>query len=198
MLLRSRGSPVNNEGEGTGRSIEPMTSGNPRTIDLLKRYKSVLAAMLGVGVAFGVAIPLGFWLHVRFPSLPDEMLAGTVVVVIFAVAFSVTRLVNGPFRRRRMSMIVYAGYPTATANVKTGYEMTFDEFRQLVSTPSSQPNVAPLLREWFGYEIRGSGNATAIYSSTGASIPLSEAHGQIQGDQIMQYTVYQRAMDIWR
>jgi hypothetical protein len=154
--------------------------------------------MLGVGVAFSAAIPLGFWMHSRFPSLPDEVLAGTVVGCILAVAFGVTRLVNGPFRRRRTPMIVYAGYPVATVNVKTGYEMTFDDFRMLVSEPASQANVAPLFKEWFGYDVRGSGNETVIYSSTGATVPLSELHGFIQGDQVMQYTVYQRAMDIWR
>ena len=130
--------------------------------------------------------------------MPDQALAVTVVLVIVSVSFAVTRLVQGPFRGRRTPMIVYAGYPVATANVKTGYEMTFDDFRMLVSEPASQPNVAPLFKQWFGYDVCGLGGQTVIYSPSGATVPLSEFHGRIQGDQVMQYTFYQRAMDIWR
>jgi len=64
----------------------------------------------------------------------------------------------------------------------TGYRVTFEDFLRLVP----EPTIAPLLRDWFGQEI------------TSATANLREIHERIQSDPERQYTLYQRAMDIWR
>lgn len=36
---------------------------------------------------------------------------------------------------------------------RTGYEVTYQDFLQLVSDPHCVPDVAPLLKRWFNYDI---------------------------------------------
>jgi len=80
----------------------------------------------------------------------------------------------------------------------TGYEVSFEDFRRLVSDPYCQPVIAPLLREWYGYEITGQGQETVIRSADGRGVGLRHLHNLIQIDPPKQRTVYNRAMDLWR
>jgi hypothetical protein len=52
--------------------------------------------MAGVAVAFGTAIPMGFVLRDRYPSIPDFAFGALVAGMLTAVAFGVTRLIAGP------------------------------------------------------------------------------------------------------
>jgi hypothetical protein len=122
-----------------------------------------------VGVAFFVAIAVGFWIHRDWPGTADGVLVGWVLSMIVGpptlVAWLITRVRSTP--------------------VSSGYALTFHDFRRLVTEPSSQPLVAPLIREWFGIGLS-------------ASLDLTELHRQIQSDPAKQYAIYQRAMDLWR
>jgi hypothetical protein len=80
----------------------------------------------------------------------------------------------------------------------TGYEVTFHDFARLVSEAFSQPTIAPLLREWFGYQIAGLGRAAVVHAPEGDTVDLRALHALIQGDSEKQFTLYQHAMDLWR
>jgi hypothetical protein len=82
--------------------------------------------------------------------------------------------------------------------VTSGYEITFEDFRSLVSEPSSQPVVALLLKDWYGYEIDGQGRGTVVRSPDGQAVPLRLLHSRIQLDPAKQRSIYGRAMDLWR
>jgi hypothetical protein len=71
----------------------------------------------------------------------------------------------------------------------TGYRVTFEEFRQLISDPQYQPAIGPLLKAWFGDDVTG---------PDAGSIDVRSLHDRIQADPRMQYELYQRAMDLWR
>lgn len=88
--------------------------------------------------------------------------------------------------------------PAGTLYPYTGYEMTFADFQRLLSDADYRPSVAPLLREWFGYEVEASGDDVRILSREGAAVDALSAHRSIQEDSSRQYTLYQTAMTLWR
>ena len=75
--------------------------------------------------------------------------------------------------------------PNYRPDYGTGYRVTFEDFRRLVTDPWCQPTILPLLKEWFGAEV-------------GDGEDLRELHERIQADPQKQYYLYQRAMDLWR
>lgn len=83
-------------------------------------------------------------------------------------------------------------------NVRTGYEISLEDFRRLVSEPYSQPSVSPLLREWFQCEITGRGAGTVLRGADGRVFDASEMHQRIQADPDRQQTIYRVAMTLWR
>jgi hypothetical protein len=80
----------------------------------------------------------------------------------------------------------------------TGYAITLDDFRQLVSDTVYQQPVKPLLKAWFDYAIEGAGLHTRIRSADGAIVDADALHQTIQADPKMQYELYQTAMSLWR
>jgi hypothetical protein len=76
--------------------------------------------------------------------------------------------------------------PNYRPDYGTGYRVTLEDFCRLVSDPYCRPTISPLLRDWFGCEI------------TGDTPNLREIHERIRSDPERQYTLYQRAMDLWR
>jgi hypothetical protein len=152
--------------------------------------------MFAVALAFGIAVPLGFWLRPHYPAIPERVFGAIVAVVLAGIALGAMRLLVGPLWpvRGQVTDLVERPHP----DIRTGYEMTFEDFRRLVYEPSSQPVIAPLLKEWFGYDICGQGPVTVVRSQGGSVIALRVLHAEIQRDPPRQYTVYQRAMDLWR
>jgi hypothetical protein len=57
--------------------------------------------------------------------------------------------------------------------------------------------IAPMLMDWFGYEIVGEKSETVVWAD-GEVVELQILHDQIQSDPKKQYCLYQRAMDFWR
>jgi hypothetical protein len=84
------------------------------------------------------------------------------------------------------------------AGSRTGYEISFEDFRRLISDPSSKPVIAPLLRDWYQLEIAGQGPETVVRSEDGQVVGLRVLHNRIQIDRSKQRTIYDRAMDLWR
>ena len=158
-----------------------------------QQQKTVLAGLFSVGLAFGIAIPLGFWLRPLYPSMSDNAFAAIIVSILLGISAVSMWLLAGPLRRVKRR----PGAPSETSS-RTGYEMSLDDFQRLVSEPSSQVVVAPLLSDWYRYQIFGQGPETVVRSANGQVIDLRVLHRQIQVDSSKQYTIYQRAMDLWR
>jgi hypothetical protein len=177
----------------------------------MKRHPNhiVLSGMLAVAVAFGVALPLGFWLRPRYPAMTDEVLGTVVAVVLVGIAAVVMFLLVGPLpltqkddsdpaRRPDPDMDPNKPWSSDGSGCHTGYETSLADFRRLVSDPSSQPVIAPLLKDWFGCEIAGQGAQTAIRSQDGQVVGIGVLHTRIQLDRSRQRSIYQVAMDLWR
>ena len=88
----------------------------------------------------------------------------------------------------------------------TGYEVTFQDFLRLVSDPYCLPEVAPLLKDWFNYDIMPIGPAitmgadpeTVIRDASGTDISKARLHLIIQADFEMQGTLYRTSQTLWR
>jgi len=144
--------------------------------------------MLAVASAFGVALPFGFWAQAHFRTIPDGVLGTMVAVILVVIAAGVMRLLVGPWRLDRRKL----------EGRRTGYELTYEEFSRLVSESYSQPVIAPLLKDCYRYEIAGEGSKTVVRSERGDVVRLRGLDDRIQIDPSKQYTIYQRAMDLWR
>jgi hypothetical protein len=68
-----------------------------------QQYKTLLAGMLAIAIAFGFTIPLGFWLRPRYPAMPDQVFSAILVIILFGIAAGVMRLLGislWPAKRR--------------------------------------------------------------------------------------------------
>lgn len=160
------------------------------------RYKTLLAGMLAVALAFGIAIPLGFWLRPRFSAIPDRAFGTMVAIVLVAIAAGAIKALRVPFWPARRRWRADGRRPDP--DTKTGYEVIFEDFRRLVSEPYSQPAIGALLREWYGYRIDGQGPGTVVRSADGKTVPLRPLHSRIQLDPPKERSLYGRMMDLWR
>ena len=88
--------------------------------------------------------------------------------------------------------------PNYRPDYGTGYRVTWDDFRQLITYPPYRPSIGALLKDWYGYEIVGPEDAGAVRSQEGADVDLSTLHETIQADPQKQYDLYQAAMTLWR
>lgn len=88
--------------------------------------------------------------------------------------------------------------PAGAGRPATGYELTYADFRLLLSDSDYRPSVAPLLRRWFGYELEGSGDTVRVRSVDGARVDPLSLHLSIQGDDDKQSALYRTAMTLWR
>jgi hypothetical protein len=58
----------------------------------MRSVKDIGVAMAAVAVAFGIAIPLGYWVNARYPGIPDRILGTAVAAILVIVAFVSLRL----------------------------------------------------------------------------------------------------------
>jgi hypothetical protein len=79
-----------------------------------------------------------------------------------------------------------------------GYEMSFADFQRLLSDSTDRQAVAPLLREWFGYELEEAGGEVSIRAQGGEEIEPIALHLSIQEDGPRQLALYQTAMTLWK
>jgi hypothetical protein len=175
----------------------------------MKFHKTLLSGMLAVALAFGIALPLGFWLRPHFSAAGDEVFGALLAVVLVGIAVGVMRLLAGPLWPAKKLEIEPARRPDPDADpnkdwssdgsgCRTGYEISFEDFRRLVSESSSQPVVAPLLMAWFRCEIAGQGSETVLRSVDGQPLGIRNLHNRIQVDPSKQRDIYGVAMDLWR
>jgi hypothetical protein len=82
--------------------------------------------------------------------------------------------------------------------VKTGYEVTLKDFLQLLSYPPYREKVAPLIRDWSGYEVLAVDSGFVLRDRNGVEVNPESVHETIQADAVRQYHLYQVAMSLWR
>jgi hypothetical protein len=78
-----------------------------------------------------------------------------------------------------------------------GAEVSFDQFRQLVTYAPFQKKIGALLSHWYGYEIVGQDEATVVQSASAHPVSLELLHQKIQREPAKQYELYQVAMGLW-
>lgn len=79
-----------------------------------------------------------------------------------------------------------------------GWEVTLEDFEQLVRYPGYQKVTAALLKEWFGYRIEGRDGNAVVRSSAGEIVDIVALHHAIQSAPDKQQTLYRQAMTLWR
>jgi hypothetical protein len=78
------------------------------------------------------------------------------------------------------------------------WELTFHDFKQLIEDPVYRSEIAPLISEWFGYELAGANSDTLILNRRGEAINALWLHLRIQSAEAQQFALYQKAMSLWR
>jgi len=80
----------------------------------------------------------------------------------------------------------------------TGYQITFSDFRQLLSYPDYRPAVAPLIQSWFGCQVVPTEDGFTLLDARGVELSPRAVHDSIQADPDRQQRIYQTAMSLWR
>jgi len=79
--------------------------------------------------------------------------------------------------------------------VKTGYEISLQDFFRLCSDHRNE--VAPLLRNWFGYEVIPAGKSFHLRDGD-VEVSPEMVYENIQADPEWQGSIYRLAMTLWR
>jgi len=91
------------------------------------------------------------------------------------------------------------GSENYTPTSLTGYEITFRNFKQLISDNKSNKKILLLIEKIFDYKtIESKNNYIAFVNHENEFIPLEFLHVSIQNDKRNKKAIYQEAMNIWR
>jgi hypothetical protein len=82
--------------------------------------------------------------------------------------------------------------------MNNGYEITFNNFCELLSYPEHREAVAVLIRTWYGYEVIPNGDSFLLRDSDGREVSRQVVHDAIQANRDQQFHIYQTAMRFWR
>lgn len=88
--------------------------------------------------------------------------------------------------------------PDGTQMPSTEWDLTYNDFRQLLRYRPYRCEISPLLDEWFGYQLCGDGPDTLVLNPKNEAIDPLWLHLKIQSDADKQYRLYQTAMSLWR
>ena len=80
----------------------------------------------------------------------------------------------------------------------TGYEVSFEEFKRLISDPYCQPMVVPRIKEWFGFAVEGSDKSAVVRRPDGTEVNQALLHQLIQADPERQGSLYRVSQTLWR
>src|SRR5215472_11206097 len=102
------------------------------------RYKILFAGMFSVALAFVIAIPLGLWLRPRWPAVSDNVFGVVLATVLVGIALGMMRLLAGPLWPTRKVATGLLMCPDPDFDIpRTGYELSLEDFRRLISDPDS-------------------------------------------------------------
>lgn len=88
--------------------------------------------------------------------------------------------------------------PIGTRYPHSGYEITFQDFEQLLDNKAYRPSIRKLLRLWYGYKIHAEDQNVQIRSREGNKIDRLVLHNRIQADAMKQQQIYRVSMSLWR
>jgi hypothetical protein len=80
----------------------------------------------------------------------------------------------------------------------SGYQITYRDFCRLLEDHDSRLAVAPLISDWYGFQIERAGPNTLVRGKDGIPVDRLWLHLEIQADSGRQVELYQVAMSIWR
>ena len=95
------------------------------------QYKTLLSGLLAVAVAFGIALPLGYWLR-PYAAVSDVVFGAMLAVVLVGIACGVMRLLAGPLWQAKKIETSPNRFPDldlepdatgSAAGRRTGYEL---------------------------------------------------------------------------
>jgi hypothetical protein len=89
-------------------------------------------------------------------------------------------------------------YGSDNAAMSTGYQITFSDFRQLLSHPEYRRDVGPLVQSWFTCRVVPTEDGFALLDASGVEMSPRAVHEAIQADPDRQQRIYQEAMSLWR
>jgi hypothetical protein len=82
--------------------------------------------------------------------------------------------------------------------MKTGYEISYDDFRYLLTDAEYRKDIAPLITGWFACKVVPANDGFTLLDAQGAAMNQRQVYDEIQADRERQYTLYQAAMTLWR
>ena len=82
--------------------------------------------------------------------------------------------------------------------MKTGYEISYDDFRYLLTDAEYSKAMAPLITGWFACEVVPASDGFTLLDIQGGVMNPRQVYDEIQADAERQYTLYQAAMTLWR
>lgn len=88
--------------------------------------------------------------------------------------------------------------PVGTQYPKTGFAMSYTDFRYLIEYAPYRAKTGKLIKEWFDYSIVSVGEEIHIVNDQEESIDLLWLHLRIQSSSDLQKKLYQTAMALWR
>ena len=80
----------------------------------------------------------------------------------------------------------------------TGYEISFDDFRYLLTDAAYRDAIAPLITGWFDCVVLPSDDEFRLVDASGTELQPEQVYDTIQANPDQQYTLYQAAMTLWR
>jgi len=110
-------------------------------------------------------------------------------------------LVGAPVKCPSCGKTSLASIPEGTILPRTGYELTFQDFRQLIDNQYYRPRVTELLCRWFGLDARWHTNESMesiAESDYNLLLELVKLHQRIQANPAWQKELYRAAMALWR
>ena len=85
------------------------------------------------------------------------------------------------------------------SSIGTGYSLTFSEFQSVLKNALPSAPIPLLLKEWFRVTVETTDEGLIKgFIDNHMEVDLHAIYSQIQDNPEMQFTFYQRAMDIWR
>lgn len=81
--------------------------------------------------------------------------------------------------------------------MSTGYSITLHQFQRLLYYPPFREVIAPLIREWYGFEVRPAGELATVHDGNGNQVTIESVHDVIQADPERQGRIYREAMTLW-
>ena len=79
---------------------------------------------------------------------------------------------------------------------KTGYEVSFGQFLQVMREPAYRDRVIPFLRE-FGFRVDGAKESASLYDTQNQPVAWSKVYEMIQGEESSLYAFHRLAMTCW-